>query len=197
MLASFTTQFAHPHGWQGQLVGWLMALKNRERNAWAIELLDVNLTDHILEIGFGPGWAIQQLASRATGGFIAGVDASETMVQQASRRNVAAIRAGRVEVRLGPNAPLPYPEARFDKALAVNATQFWPDLSAGLQELRRVLKPDGRLVLTYQPPYGTDADARVMGEQLLTQLRVVGFQRLRLETKAFQPVMGVSVIGVR
>jgi hypothetical protein len=71
MLASFNAQFAHPSGWLGHVAGWpilspttgdkIVALKNRARNAWAMELLEVRPADHILELGFGPGWAIQQL----------------------------------------------------------------------------------------------------------------------------------------
>jgi ubiquinone/menaquinone biosynthesis C-methylase UbiE len=196
MLAEFNAQFAHPNGWPGHVAGWLMALKNRERNAWAIELLDVCPIDNLLEIGFGPGWAVQQLAALAVKGFVAGVDSSETMLEQASRRNAAAMRAGRVELRLGLNTPLPYPEARFDKAFAVNSTQFWPDLPAGLRELHRVLRPDGRVVLTYQPPYGTAQDAQAMGERLIAHLRAAGFQHMRLETRALKPILGVSAIGI-
>jgi ubiquinone/menaquinone biosynthesis C-methylase UbiE len=207
MLASFNAQFAHPNGWLGHLAGWpilspttgdkIVVLKNRERNAWAIELLDVRPTDHILEIGFGPGWAIQQLVPLVRDGLITGIDSSAAMLRQARQRNVAALRSGRAELHLGPNAPLPFPEAHFHKALAVNSTQFWSDLPAGLREFRRVLKPDGRVILTYQPPSGTDDDARAMGEQLVTHLQNAGFRHVRLETKALRPIMGVSVIGIK
>jgi hypothetical protein len=60
-----------------------------------------------------------------------------------------------------------------------------------------VLKPEGKVVLTYQPPSGTAADARTMGEQLLRHSQAAGFQQVRLETRALQPVMGVSVIGLK
>ena len=197
MLTSFNAQFAHPTGWPGHLAGWLMALKNRARNAWTIELLDVRPADHILEIGFGPGWAIQQLTALVTKGMVAGVDSSEAMLRQARQRNAAAIRAGRAELRLGPNAPLLYAAAQFDKVFAVNSTQFWPDLPAGLRELCRVLKANGRVVLTYQPPSGTDDDARAMGEQLRTSMESAGFRLVRLETRALKPIIGVSVIGIK
>lgn len=42
---------------------------------------------------------------------------------------------------------MPLPDARFTHALAVNSLQFWPDLPAALAELRRVLLPQGRLLL--------------------------------------------------
>jgi ubiquinone/menaquinone biosynthesis C-methylase UbiE len=66
---------------------------NRQRNLWVVSLLDVQPTDRVLEIGFGPGLAIAELARRATRGHIYGIDHSEVMVRQASKRNAAAIRA--------------------------------------------------------------------------------------------------------
>jgi ubiquinone/menaquinone biosynthesis C-methylase UbiE len=197
MIAAFMSQFKYPQGFLGGVAGWLMALKNRERNAWAVGLLDLQRSDHVLEIGFGPGWAIQQMAARATTGFVAGVDPSEVMVRQASRRNAAALRAGRVELRQSFNAPLPYGDARFDKVLAVNSMQFWPDALAGLQEVRRVLKPGGRVVITVQPMWAkTDAEARAVGVDLAEKLTQAGFQRVRLETLPLKPLVS-SVIGIK
>jgi ubiquinone/menaquinone biosynthesis C-methylase UbiE len=71
---------------------------NRLRDRWAVSLLDVHPTDWVLEIGFGPGVAIAELARRATGGKVYGIDRSEVMVRQAGRRNAAAIRAHRVQL---------------------------------------------------------------------------------------------------
>lgn len=91
-MRSFNSQFANPHGLLGRLAGTIMSFENRERNRWAISLLNLQQGDRVLEVGFGPGWAIQQMARIAVNGFVAGVDSSETMVQQAGRRNVDAIR---------------------------------------------------------------------------------------------------------
>ena len=57
-------QFMHPHGLGGHLPGWVMAHRssNRRRNTWVVSLLDVRPTDRVLEIGFGPGIAIGELA---------------------------------------------------------------------------------------------------------------------------------------
>ena len=89
-------QGGHPRGIAGRLTGWVMAHRrsNRQRNRWAVSLLDVQPSDRVLEIGFGPGVAIAELASRATRGQVYGIDHSTVMVGQASRRNAAAIRAG-------------------------------------------------------------------------------------------------------
>jgi ubiquinone/menaquinone biosynthesis C-methylase UbiE len=49
---------------------------------------------------------------------------------------------------------LPFEDNTFDKALAINSMQVWPDAVAGLQEMRRVLKPGGRIALGFTPYSG-------------------------------------------
>ena len=125
-MRAVVTQFHRPHGIGGRAAAWVMAHRssNRERNVWAVGLLDVQPGERVLELGFGPGVAIGELARRATGGLVAGVDHSELMVRQASRRNAAAVRAGRVDLRLGSLEELPNFGAAFDAILAVNALHF-------------------------------------------------------------------------
>jgi ubiquinone/menaquinone biosynthesis C-methylase UbiE len=118
-----------------------MAVENRERIAWAVMLLGVQPADHVLEIGFGPGIAIERLASIVH--LVAGVDVSEVMVAQASRRNAAAIRAGRVDLTQGSAGNLPYLDQQFDRVLAINSLHIWSAPQTGLHEIHRVLKPGG------------------------------------------------------
>ena len=91
------SQGGQPRGAAGSVTGWVFAHRpsNRRRNGWVVSLLDVQPTDQVLEIGFGPGVAIAELA-RAGAGQVYGIDPSDVMLLQASRRNAAAIRAGRV-----------------------------------------------------------------------------------------------------
>ncbi len=116
-----------PHGLGGHLAGWVMAHRssNRRRNRWAVSLLDVQPTDRILEIGFGPGIAIGELSRLAIQGQVHGVDHSAVMVRQARGRNAAAVRSGRVELRAGSVEDLPTLGEPVDKILAVNSMGFW------------------------------------------------------------------------
>jgi SAM-dependent methyltransferase len=106
VIKRFNSQFAHPEGWAGRFVGMILALKNRERNAWTISMLDIQPSDQVLEIGFGPGQAIQEVAKLTQNGFVAGIDLSDVMVAQASKRNSVAIRSGRVLLQQGAESPL-------------------------------------------------------------------------------------------
>lgn len=133
--------FGRPKGSLGRLGGIIMARTNRKVASWAIDLLDVQPSDQILEVGFGPGVGIQLLAKSAWSGRVVGVDHSEEMVEQATVRNAKAIEAGRVDLREGSVERLPFEDATFDSVLAVNSMQVWPDAGAGLREIRRVMKP--------------------------------------------------------
>jgi SAM-dependent methyltransferase len=198
VIKGFNSQFAHPEGWVGRFVGLILALKNRQRNAWAISLLDIQPTDQVLEIGFGPGQAIQEAAKLTPSGTVSGVDLSDVMVAQASKRNAASIHAGRVLLQQGAESPLPFDDNKFNKVFAVNSMQFWSNPIEGLQEVRRVLKPGGRVVITIQPMWAkTDEEVRIVGEKLEFQLKQVGFKQVRLETRQSKPITTVSGIGIK
>jgi ubiquinone/menaquinone biosynthesis C-methylase UbiE len=131
-----------------------MARTNQNCAAWVIGLLDIQPNNRVLEVGFGPGVGIQFLARSASAGYVAGVDYSEEMIKQTTRRNVRAIESGRVDLRHGSVESLPFEDNIFDKALAINSMQVWPDAVAGLQEMRRVLKTGGRIALGFTPYSG-------------------------------------------
>jgi SAM-dependent methyltransferase len=139
--------FGRPQGKLGKLGGIIMARTNRKMAALAIDLLGIHPSDRVLEVGFGPGVGIELLAE--TAGRVAGVDPSEEMVAQATARNATAIKAGRVEIRQGSVERLPFRDEVFDCSLAVNSMQVWPDPTAGLREIRRVMKTNGRVALAF------------------------------------------------
>lgn len=198
MIKGFNAQFAHPKGWLGRLVGVILAIKNRERNAWTISLLDIQPSDQMLEIGFSPGQAIQEVTKLTPNGFVAGIDISETMVAQASKTNLAAIRSGRVLLQQGSESPLPFESNKFNKVFAVNSMQFWSNPMAGLQEVMRVLKPAGRVAITIQPLWAkTEEDVQIVAAQLVSQLKLVGFKQVHLETKQIKPITTISGIGIK
>ncbi|HXQ37532.1 MAG TPA: methyltransferase domain-containing protein [Anaerolineales bacterium] len=198
MIKRFNSQFAHPEGWAGRFVGMIMALKNRQRNAWTISMLDIQPNDQVLEIGFGPGQGIQEVVKLTPNGFVSGIDLSATMLAQASKRNTAAIRSGRVLLQQGSESPLPFDTNKFNKGYTVNSMQFWSNPIAGLQEVIRVLKPGGRVVITIQPMWAkTEEEVQMVAEQLVSQLKRVGFKQVHLETKQIKPITAVSGIGIK
>ena len=142
-------QAACPSGPLGRLLGRVMAWETAAANRAALELLELQPEDRFLEVGFGHGATIARAAAAVRVGFVAGVDPSAEMCRMAARRNEAAVAAGRVELRTASVDALPYANAAFDKALSVHSLYFWADLMAAVRELRRVVKPAGRLVLAW------------------------------------------------
>ncbi len=141
-------QFGLPRGLLGHVAGWIMARANEASQEETASLLGVAPGDRVLEIGYGPGRLVRLLAERTQAALIAGVDPSPVMLAQARRVNRDAVRAHRVDLRLGAADRLPFPDASFDRVVSVNNAHIWPDLAAGLKEIHRVLRPDGRLVLS-------------------------------------------------
>lgn len=190
-LTKVVRQFGHPRGIAGRVVGWVMAHRhsNRQRNSWAVSLLDVQPTDRVLEIGFGPGVAIAELAGRATRGHVYGIDHSKVMVQQASRRNHAAIRAHRVHLAHASVDQFPSFGEPLDAILAVNTVGFWPDPAERLRHLRRLLRPAGRIALVSQPrcPGATRDITTRAAEELRNLLTQAGFAQIRVKTLGLDP----------
>jgi ubiquinone/menaquinone biosynthesis C-methylase UbiE len=162
---------------------------NRQRSAWAVSLLGVRPADRVLEIGFGPGVAVAQLV-RAGAGHVYGLDHSAVMLRQASRRNAAAIRAGRVTlVRASVDQIPPALDGPFDAILAVNTLAFWPAPAERLAGLRHRLAPGGRVAIVSQPrcPGATAATSRSAAREIEDLLTGAGFTRMSTKTLPLNP----------
>jgi SAM-dependent methyltransferase len=184
-------QAHQPRGAAGRITAWEMAHRpsNRQRSVWVVSLLGVQPADRVLEIGFGPGVAIAELV-RAGAGHVYGLDHSGVMLRQASRRNAAAIRAGRVTlIRASVDQIPPALGGPFDAIFAVNSHGFWPAPAQHLAELRRRLAPGGRIAIASQPrcPGATADTSRSAARGIEDLLREVGFTQLRTETLPLRP----------
>jgi ubiquinone/menaquinone biosynthesis C-methylase UbiE len=180
-------QFGKPTGVLGSAVGHLMAFKNYPMNRLAVECLGVQPNERVLEIGIGPGTNIPTITKIATNGFVAGVDISKRMLEQAKARSRRFIREGRVDLRLASVANLPYQDESFTKVFAVNSFHHWPHPSRDLEEVKRVLKKGGLLLLClrgkaapgkrFAPPGFTEEEI----ERLMAVLQELGFLEVRAE----------------
>ena len=184
-------QFHRPTGAGGHVAGWIMGRRssNVARNRWAVQLLDVQPTDRVIELGCGPGVAIAAIATRAIRGSVVGVDHSQVMIRQARRRNRAAVRAGRVRLIHTPVQSLSISDGPFDAALAVNTVGMWPDPIARLRELAHLLRPGGRIAVVSQPrcPGATAATSAAAAHELVDLLTKAGFEHLRTDVLNLDP----------
>jgi SAM-dependent methyltransferase len=144
-------QSSCPSGWLGRIIARIMARETTVENALALRLLDPRPKDVVLEIGFGHGRVIAELANRCPQGRVWGLDSSPTMVQMATRFNQAAVDRGLVQLDAGDSAALPYKAEAFDCVLTVHTIYFWNQPLDYLREILRVLKPGGKLVVGFRP----------------------------------------------
>jgi len=106
---------------------------------WRIchERLALKAEDHLLDVGCGGGAFLSQALE--TVNRAAGLDHSPDMVALTRENNARALAEGRLEVRLGYAAALPWEDATFDAESYLAALFFAADPPAVLREAARVL----------------------------------------------------------
>jgi len=193
-------QSARPSGILGRAIAWIMARETVAQNAAVRRVLELAPTDRVLELGYGHGHNVVEIARAVPDGFIAGIDHSIEMHALASDLCRSLIASGRVRLSCADSRQLPDEDATFDKAVAVHTLYFWADPASQLAELRRVLRRGGRLALGFRPKedaatknfpenvyrfYSRDDVERMLGE--------AGFEGVRID----EPSPGFMVACAR
>jgi ubiquinone/menaquinone biosynthesis C-methylase UbiE len=115
------------------------------RRALVHAALDAQVGDRVLDVGCGPGFYVAELLEKVGAeGSVVAVDRSRDMLAAASKR---ADGKPNVEFYEAAAVALPLADTSVDRALSVQVFEYVDDVSAALAELRRVLRPGGRLVL--------------------------------------------------
>jgi ubiquinone/menaquinone biosynthesis C-methylase UbiE len=143
----FVRQCRKPEGLFGLFVGRLMNRGHAKVRRWGLSRVSMESYATVLDIGCGGGAALSDMASLFPESKLCGIDYSEDMVSLASKVNKRLIEKGRMEITHGTVSSLPFSDNTFDLATAFEACYFWPDLIHDLQEIRRVLKPGGLLLI--------------------------------------------------
>ena len=140
--------FALPSGVLGRLAGWVMSRDDSQHREVAGRLAPVTGA-MVCEVGCGPGQLLVSLAGGDPSVRVCGVDPSPVMLRQARARVDRAGVTDRVDLRPGTAGALPLPDAEMDYVVAVNSVAIWPDLTAGLREANRVLRPGGTVLIAW------------------------------------------------
>ena len=144
-------QAGHPTGLLGRLLARIMAIETVTVNRRVLELLELEDTSKVLEVGSGHGRTLARVAQLAPKGFVAGIDISAEMVQMAQRQNRNSIAKGLIEVKRASSERIPYPDESFDRVYAAHTLYFWNDPLAHLREIHRVCRVGGRFILAFGP----------------------------------------------
>jgi ubiquinone/menaquinone biosynthesis C-methylase UbiE len=99
---------------------------------------------HVTDIACGIGIVGRLIVEKVgKSGSVTGVDLNAGMIEVAKRSQPSGVKWHQEDV-----TALPFPDASFEMAFCQQGLQFFPDKVAALSEVRRVLKPDGTLILT-------------------------------------------------
>jgi cyclopropane fatty-acyl-phospholipid synthase-like methyltransferase len=159
--ARIARQFMHPRGAAGFLAGRLMARKNRERIIWAVREMGIKPGERVLEVGYGPGVALEQIFTRVPDCEVFGLDSSTIMHAQAGRRNRHAIESGHVSLKTMPAEDYAGQDGPFDLIFSINTLPFCSDPAAVVQKAVSWLNPGGRIVIIHQIPMKSADDSVV------------------------------------
>ena len=89
----------------------------------------------------------QRMLRRGVAGHVSGVDLSAGMLAVMDRKIAAAGLSERISTAQGDGEKLPFPDASFDRVTIAFGIRNFENREAGLREMRRVLRPGGRLVI--------------------------------------------------
>lgn len=121
------------------------------RIRWAVDTMDVQPADNLLEIGCGPGAGAEAICARLETGRLFAIDRSESGVDRTKRRNQKYVDAGRLTVRQIDLATLRVPVKRLNKVFAFNVNLFWVrECADEVALLHERVVPGGAVYLFYE-----------------------------------------------
>lgn len=140
-------------------------LKRRQQEMWAsfgptalfttpvaghvVRFAGIVAGESVLDVGTGTG--VLAISAARRGAKVDGLDLTPELIEQA-RENAAIARLPDIVWTQGDAEALPYPDASFDVVASQFGHMFAPRPEIAVAEMRRVLKPGGRIVFATWPP---------------------------------------------
>lgn len=143
-------QLRSPHGEHAIEVGEFMKMANANLYHKFVEYFSPLNKQSILEIGPGNGAHISKIISCGSDINYTSIDLSPEMVLEAKANNIELIATGKINILEGNCRKMKFSPDSFDQVLGFNTVYFWDPHETYLDEIKRVLKPDGRLILCYR-----------------------------------------------
>ena len=170
-------------------------------------LLSVAATDHLLDVGSGIGGPARYMSHRF-GCKVTGIDLTSEFCDVASHLTRLMELEAKVDFRQGDALKMPFADASFDGAYSMNVSMNIADKTGFYQEIRRVLKPGGWLMLSelaqgpggrldYPTPWAATAAESFLAtpEETRAGLEAAGFEIVKFDNAA--PQMKAYAVRVR
>jgi ubiquinone/menaquinone biosynthesis C-methylase UbiE len=140
-------QFQRPTGQLGRIIASRMNREHFELTTWGLNHVTIDPNYVLLDVGCGGGKTINRLAQLVPQSKVYGIDYSPDMVTYAKKVNKKLVEENKVEIHEASADNTGFPDGTFDLVTACETYYFWPNLPAAFQEINRILKPNGRLLM--------------------------------------------------
>ena len=140
-------QYRCPTGVEGRKVAATMNIHHSDLTDWGLNKVKIDLDFTILDAGCGGGKTITKLANLTPQGKVYGIDCSKDMVEYSQEVNRDLITQNKVSVTERSVDKTGFSDDFFNLVTAIETYYFWPNLDVAFQEIRRILKPLGHLLI--------------------------------------------------
>ena len=177
---------------------------NADLNSLIKEILDLQIDDRVLEVGFGPGKLINEMADITIEGFIEGIDFSQVMLKQASKVNKHHILKGKVRLQKGDCSALPFDDEFFNKLCSSNTLYFWKEPDKYFREMFRVIKHGGKIVIGFRDDkqmsrlnLSEDIFSTYSLDEVVSFLSKAGFSDSHIVEKKSKPFLSYCAVATK
>lgn len=177
---------------------------NNDLNSFVMDMLELQSKDRVLEIGFGTGKLINQMAAITTEGVVEGIDFSEVMLKHAGTVNKHHISHGKVRLQRGECKTLPYENESFNKLCSINTLYFWKDPDKYFAEMFRVLKPGGIIAIGFRDDkqmrslnLSGDIFTTYSQSEVISLLTNTGFSDSRVAERKSSPFLSYCALAAK
>lgn len=166
----------------------LRAMNNRYSmlGVWGLSHVNFARKRLVLDVGCGGGKNLERILKQSKQINAVGVDISPASIQVTKKKNLRALKDGRLQVVQGQAESLPFASNLFDLVTAFETVYFW-DVEKGLAEVYRTLKKGGQLLIVNesQSSKGIEEYEQSIGftvytkDELCKIVKKAGFKNIR------------------